>query len=91
MILYKYRSLGNYKYFIDIIVNNRLFAADYKSLNDPMEGMYYYRDGVVDVQTRNFIFNNKQKIKIGSLSMSSDNVVMWTHYANGHKGVVIGG
>ncbi len=44
-LLYKYRSLDNFKNFVDIILKNRLYAARYKDLNDPMEGQYYYRHG----------------------------------------------
>ena len=37
---YKYRSLSDWKRFVDIIVCNRLYAAYYEDLNDPMEGLY---------------------------------------------------
>ena len=37
---YKFRSLNNIRYFLDILVNNRLYAARYDELNDPMEGAY---------------------------------------------------
>ena len=39
---YKYRSLSNLKRFIDILINNRLYAAKYIELNDPMEGFFLY-------------------------------------------------
>mgnify|MGYP001801434879 FL=1 len=47
-LLYKYRSLENFKNFVDIILKNRLYAATYKDLNDPMEGKYYYKEGRLD-------------------------------------------
>lgn len=37
---YKFRSLQNLKRFIDIILNERLYASRYNELNDPMEGVY---------------------------------------------------
>ena len=42
-ISYKYRSVDNFRNFVDIILNNRLYAASYQDLNDPMEGHYYYQ------------------------------------------------
>ena len=43
-IFYKYRSLKDFKFFMDIIVNNRLYAAKYNELNDIREG-HYMQDG----------------------------------------------
>ena len=39
--LYKYRSLENFEFFLDILLNKRLYASSYKDLNDAMEGVYY--------------------------------------------------
>lgn len=89
-LLYKYRSLDNFKNFIDIIVNNRLYAAKYDDLNDPMEGHYLYKDGILDENMRNKIYDNKQILRLCSLAKKPDNFLMWSHYSNGHKGVAIG-
>jgi len=40
MILYKYRSLANLEYVLDIILNQRLHCAIYPDLNDPFEGLF---------------------------------------------------
>ena len=37
---YKFRNLNSIRHFLDILVNNRLYAARYDELNDPMEGAY---------------------------------------------------
>lgn len=37
---YKYRSLSNLRYFLDILINKRLYMATYDELNDPMEGAF---------------------------------------------------
>lgn len=88
-MLYKYRTLGNYKFFIDIILNQQLYAAQYKDLNDPMEGQYLYSYGssqkVIDDIRR-----SKQEIRIVSLSRKNNIPLMWSHYANGARGVAIG-
>lgn len=89
-MLYKYRSNQNFKNFVDIILNNRLYAAEYKSLNDPMEGLYTYSIFDISRETVNRIKNSKRKNRILSLSKNCNNSLMWSHYADGHRGVVIG-
>lgn len=88
--LYKYRSLNNFKNFVDIVVNNRLYAASYKDLNDPMEGQYYYNKGDLDREIVEKLRGEKQDIKLCSLSKINNNQLMWSHYADGHCGVAIG-
>lgn len=89
-ILYKYRSLDNFKNFIDIILKNRLYAAKYKDLNDPMEGQYYYRTGELDKSIRNKLAEEKGELRLCSLSRVNNNELMWSHYTNGQRGVAIG-
>ena len=89
-IIYKYRSLENFKNFVDILINNRLYASNYKSMNDPMEGHYYYSEGVLKENIRNKIFEEKNAQKFCCLAKNSIHTLMWSHYANGHKGVAIG-
>jgi len=88
--LYKYRDLKDFRFFIDIILNNRLYAASYTNLNDPMEGYYRYTTGELTQEVLDHIKGEKQKLGICSLS-SKDNIeLMWSHYCDGHRGVVIG-
>lgn len=89
-ILYKYRGLSNFRFFTDIILQNRLFASKYSELNDPMEGQYYYDNGELNSEIRSKILNEKNSYRICSLSRKKDNELMWSHYAGGHKGVAIG-
>lgn len=89
-ILYKYRSLNNFENFLDIILFNRLYASNYRDLNDPMEGQYYYPEGTLDRYTRDLIFTDKNRLRICSLSKEKDNPLMWSHYADGCRGVNIG-
>lgn len=88
-ILYKYRSLDNFKNFVDIILRNRLYAAKYKDLNDPMEGQYYYRRGELNRNIRSKLLEEKGDLRLCSLSKVRDNQLMWSHYTNGHRGVAI--
>jgi len=89
-ILYKYRSLDNFKNFVDIILKNRLYSARYKDLNDPMEGQYYYKHGELNHSIREKIRNGKGELRICSLTKVRNNELMWSHYANGQTGVAIG-
>lgn len=87
MHYYKFRSLQNLRFFLDIIVNERLYAAKYDELNDPMEGAY-----MIDVQHQNIIKalkNKKENIRICSLSQNYTHTLLWSHYADGHKGCCI--
>ncbi len=88
-VFYKYRSLQNFKNFVDIILNRRLYAAAFEDLNDPMEGIYLY-SGTMDKAAENEIYSQKKKLRICSLGADHDDILMWSHYADGHKGVAIG-
>lgn len=93
MLLYKYRSLKNFKRFVDIIMNNRLYAAEHFKLNDPKEGLYLYVMGNESNQEEQIVSkkvaDGKREIRILSLSKDPDNDAMWAHYADDHLGVVI--
>lgn len=89
-MLYKYRSLESFDNFVDIILNERIFAAPYFELNDPMEGLYRYTQGTINQQLISNIKGQKEKLKICSLSRNCNSTLMWSHYASGHKGVAIG-
>lgn len=84
---YKFRSLQNLRRFLDIVVNERLYAAGYGELNDPMEGAY-----LVDYRNRDIIRLlriKKDKTRICSLSKDYRHILLWSHYADGHKGCCI--
>ena len=85
--LYKYRSLTNWAPILDIIANERLYAAPFERLNDPMEGRYYYFGDAVSAGFRKAIYKSKVKLKICSLSAARSNTLLWSYYANGHTGV----
>jgi len=89
-MLYKYRSLKNFKYFVDIILNQRLYASPYFELNDPMEGYYLYSEGSISEDILKKLKGEKEKIRICSLTSDCYNELMWSHYADGHRGIVIG-
>jgi hypothetical protein len=89
-IFYKYRSLENWKFVLDILLNGRLYAASFETLNDPMEGRYFYFEDDVTRQFKEAILNHKADWKICSLSKTRSNTLMWSYYAGGHRGVAVG-
>lgn len=89
-VLYKYRGLSNIPFALDIIVNQRMFAAEFKKLNDPMEGTYLYEPGTLSPQQINAIYEKKSAYRLLSLSESPNNMLMWSYYADSHSGMVVG-
>src|ERR1700676_3010725 len=89
-ILYKYRSLENFKKFVDIILRKRLYAATYTELNDSNEGQYYFKTGSLDRFIIDKLAQEKEELRICSLSEVNDIDLLWAYYANGHRGVAIG-
>lgn len=88
---YKFRSLRQIEYVLDIILNNRLYCADWKKLNDPMEGLYnLVHDEKIDYDAiLSKIRYHKFGLKVCSLSMSYQSPLLWAHYADGFTGVAI--
>lgn len=89
-MIYKYRSLSNPKYLLDILLNDRLYAANYLELNDPMEGHYLYPDGELNEKMLKRLNDQKMKTRICSLTANPDNLLMWSHYADGGRGLLLG-
>ncbi len=89
-MLYKYRSISNTIFLLDILVNKRLFASEFDSLNDPMEGHFRYRKSKVGRDLISEIRSLKKELKICSLSKKANDTLMWSYYGDGHKGVAIG-
>lgn len=87
---YKYKNIDNFKFLMDSIINNRLFAGKYKSMNDPMEGVYLYSEGQLNKSIKETLFNEKNSQTFCCLSKQKNNYLMWSHYANGHRGIVFG-
>lgn len=85
---YKYRSLENLDRMLDILLYERLYAANFKNLNDPMEGHYKYSTDV-SKRLRAQILDERNRTLICSLSKKNNIGLMWTHYANENKGCCI--
>ncbi|MBO3700518.1 hypothetical protein [Roseivirga sp. E12] len=90
MVLYKYRDFNNLEFALDIFVNQRLFAANFKTLNDPMEGRFVYTKGLLRPGELMEIRGSKARYNILSLGQAPNNMLMWSYYSGGHAGFVVG-
>lgn len=86
---YKYRNFDNEIFLKDIFKNNEMYASAFDKLNDPMDSFFEHKSSV-NKSFLDEIHNDKYKHKVLSLSETYDNILMWTHYANNHTGIVIG-
>lgn len=105
MLLYKFRTLKNIEFALDIILNERLHCASYNQLNDPFEGLFhtvlysynyppnyplfFNTNEVKGVREVNDLPIKLRHCKICSLSKNLNDVRLWSHYADGHKGIAI--
>mgnify|MGYP000247525063 CR=1 FL=1 len=76
-------------FLIDIIRNKLFYAAKFTELNDPMEGVYRFSDNI-PYQTREMVFEEKERYRICALSKIKNSTLMWAHYADSHRGVALG-
>jgi hypothetical protein len=90
-MLFKYRSFRPFEYLVDIVAKKRLYASKFSDLNDPMEGQYLYENfGGAEEDMKETLKSQKQELRLCSLSEKPDDTLMWSHYADGHRGVVVG-
>lgn len=91
---FKYKSLkeDSFKYFVKMLVESKMYASNFKKLNDPMEGAFISSN--VDNPTIDNIRNDKDKKKIISLIEKKGdekpcNMLMWSHYTDEHRGCCV--
>lgn len=89
-LFYKYRSLENWKFVLDAMAHSRLYAATFETLNDPMEGRYYYFGAGVSSEFRRAVIASRKQFRICSLSRTKTSTLLWSYYGGGHKGIAIG-
>lgn len=74
---------------LDILVNQRVYAAAFDTMNDPMEG-FYTSDEDIPQASIEALKQHQNSLRFCSLSKYGNNPLMWAHYANGCRGVAIG-
>ena len=91
LMLYKYRSPQQLQFALDILLNKRLYASRVSDLNDPMEGLWHYsgKDILWPKEIR-YVDEQVEKYRVASLSANPTSTLMWSHYADSHRGIAIG-
>ena len=82
---YNYRSIKDFKRFMDILVHNRLYSTDFGNLNDPMEGVFTF-SSKIESSIITKLKDEKSKMKICSFSRTYKHGLMWSFYADEHRG-----
>lgn len=95
MHLYKYVSNPNF-----ILNDGYIRATQLSALNDPFEANYSkkalkkltkeFNYELDEKELLKYIEENKHKVGVISFTETKDDLLMWAHYANEHKGVLIG-
>jgi hypothetical protein len=97
--LYKYKPVNQFT--MDIIVSEKVFFPVPARFNNPFDTKCYFRsasgeDGIVAFTRHNRLndiqlFQSElEKFGVLSLTARPQNTIMWSHYANVHKGICIG-
>jgi hypothetical protein len=91
--LYRYRSLRAFDREMEAIEDGYLFCAAYRTLNDPMEGLFssskLLRESEDYRTIRDSIRDNKSQIGMCSFSEVHDHELMWAHYVDQFRGICI--
>jgi len=79
------------KWTLDDIRRRRLKASKIDDMNDPYEWKTVYSDHEIS----QLALENTEKVAIGKygvlcFSRRWNNILMWSHYADGHKGICLG-
>lgn len=85
---YKFRPLDTpeHEQRLEEILNGQLWCADWRSLNDPMEGMFVSSR---DRELIDSIIDFKQGFRVCSLAGAWKAVPLWAYYAGGFSGVAV--
>lgn len=92
MRAFKFRSLKDLDRVLDMIRSNDVWCAEWRKLNDPMEGLYYYEPGAVrrnDQRIVSAIRSGKLGRFVCALSGRFDKAALWAYYADEFRGVAL--
>lgn len=89
-VYYKFMSLDKLERFLDYLAHSYLYGAKYKELNDPFEGRF--KSNNLAKSIKGTIYEKLYRTRICSMfkrregQSFPDDFLMWSHYANSHKG-----
>ncbi|MBK9043202.1 MAG: DUF2971 domain-containing protein [Saprospiraceae bacterium] len=89
--IYKYYSINEFT--LDAILNNYFWFCDIEKLNDPLDGRYLHSEKLLKKYNMPSKMNEElTKIflwGVCSFTTNNNNILMWSHYANNHKGICL--
>lgn len=85
---YKYKSLGDFEFLLDLLLKERLYAATYHELNDPMEGVIKI-DGTISKESEADWESLIKELRLVCFTKNPKNPLMWSHYADGGRGCTV--
>jgi Protein of unknown function (DUF2971) len=93
MHLYRYIPIENLWRLLEIVLLNRLHCATWDQLNDPLEGRFELSFAGKRPEDHGRIVehleSDRNTWRVSSLSKDPSHFLLWSHYANGHKGVAV--
>lgn len=87
MKAYKFKAANEAVRALDVIINKRLYCADWSKLNDPEEGAFIYT--LRHTEIAKALKSRKEKFRVCCLSKAVTSRLMWSHYASGFRGLAI--
>ena len=79
---YMYKKIS--KYIIEALVNKGIYKNHVENFNDPFDP--YFKKYESDLK----IVKELKNIRITSLSENKNNLLLWAHYGDNHKGICLG-
>lgn len=71
------------------IESQKVYFNDWEKLNDPMEGFYMYIPSEHIENIEEILHKSKTKYKIFCCSKEYSSILLWSHYADSHKGICV--
>ncbi len=77
------------KYTEQCIKSQKVYFNDWEKLNDPMEGFYLYIPEEHYKNIEQILRDEKLQYKIFCCSKKYNEILMWSHYADNHRGICL--
>ncbi|RQU90473.1 DUF2971 domain-containing protein [Burkholderia cenocepacia] len=81
MKLYRYRQINTNTF--SEIAERKAWFSKYSELNDPFEGRYINKSSDISLDVL------IEKIRVCCFSKRNDNLLLWAHYAENHRGICL--
>ena len=73
----------------DVLLTEKFHFGDWEKMNDPLEGFFQYSKNILTDSNIKDLYNEKNLYGICCFSENYKNILMWSHYADNHKGICI--